>query len=297
MGASSSLPNSVVDVEGGAISARDIKVAREVAEEVMSEQDQLRLSNLITDLARDTDTALTRATRDRDRATPRDVSHVDSRRLRRELPAEISYRGTLSARQRKVRSAVKNQVMAAAPRSQHRAVETMLTGPDPAAWQRINIGLHDAAGDVHNLDDNDRIVVQRLDRAIQSYERCNDRAHTVYVSVRLPESVATVFDKRDLPVGLGVGSHIAFDQFTPAAHNIHELAGHDDQGHVVLELVTSRGMYMGRSGTGDDTSHILPRGMHLQLTGACVVPYHTPSGRGERLVVQAREISTAPTTA
>jgi hypothetical protein len=292
MGATSIRPNRehAIDVEGGTITARDLKAAREVAEETLTEQDQLRLANLITDLARDEDASKTRAARDRDRATPRDVSQVESPRLRRELPAEISYRAALSSRQRKVRSALKNRVMAAAPRSQHEAVQTLLASPDPTVWRRVNTGLHRGAGDVHALDDKDRAMVQRLDRAIQSYERINDRTHTVYVAVRLPEKTPSVFDKRDLPAGLCVGTRIAFDQFTRAAHNIHELPGHDDQQVVVLEIATSRGIYMGRSGTGDDTSHLLPRGMHLRLTNAAVVPYHTAGGFGERLVVQARDL-------
>lgn len=293
MGASSTRPNrerAVIDVEGGKIGERELKQAREIGQEALSDQDQLRLSNLIVDMARDEDRRKTRAARDRDRATPRDMSGVTSPRLRREPPAEISYRAALSARQRKARSALKNRVLAAAPRSQHQAVQTLLADPDPTVWRRVNAGLHGAAGDVHALEKKDREVAQRLDRAIQSYEELNDRTHTVYVGVRLPEKTPSVFDQRDLPAGLRVGSRIAFDQFTPATHNLHELPGHDDQQVVVLEITTSRGMYMGRSGTGNDTSHLLPRGMHLRLTSAAVVPYDTPDGFGERLLVQAQDL-------
>jgi hypothetical protein len=298
MGASSTRPNGergVIDVEGGKITERDLKAARQVAEEALSNVDQIRLSNLITDMARDKDQSSTRADRDRDRdrAAPRDMSRVESERLRREPLPEIAYRAPMSAWQRKVRSALKNRVMAAAPRSQHMAVETLLASPDPAAWERVNDGLHRAAGDAHGLADKDRAMVQRLDRAIGSYERLNDRDHTVYVGVRLPDNIPSVFDKRDLPAGLKVGSRIAFDQFTPATHNLHELPGHDDQRVVALEITTSRGMYMGRSGTGDDTSHLLPRGMHLRLTHAAVVPYATSDGLGERLVVQAQDVFAA----
>lgn len=60
----------VVDVEGGVISGRDVKAAREVVESAMAERDFLRLANRIIDEARDGDASLTRATRDRDRATP-----------------------------------------------------------------------------------------------------------------------------------------------------------------------------------------------------------------------------------
>ena len=146
MGAKTARPNReqavAVDVEGGVISARDVKAAREVAADAMTEREFQRLANQITDEPRDEDSTLTRAARDRDRATPRDVSHVDSDRLRGDLPAREEFREILSGRQRKIRSTVKNQVMAAAPASQHAAIRSMLTNEDPSEWRRINEGLH-----------------------------------------------------------------------------------------------------------------------------------------------------------
>jgi len=131
-----------LDVEGGVISSRDVKAAREVVESAMSDRDFIRLANRIIDEARDGDSSLTRAARDRDRATPRDVSHVDSKRLRAGLPPGAEFRKTLSARQRKLRSATKQRVIAAAPASQHRAMRTMVSQEDPAEWRRINGALH-----------------------------------------------------------------------------------------------------------------------------------------------------------
>ena len=146
MGAKTARPNRelpvAVDVEGGVISARDVKAAREVAADAMTERDFQRLAKQITDQARDEDSSLTRAARDRDRATPRDASQVDSARLRGDLPAEGEFRRALSGRQRKIRSAIKNQVMASAPASQHKAIRTMLTEEDAREWRRINGGLH-----------------------------------------------------------------------------------------------------------------------------------------------------------
>lgn len=294
MGAKTARPNRepplVVDVEGGTISARDVKAAREVVEDVMSERDFQRLANRIADQARDEDTSLTRAARDRDRATPRNVSHVDSGRLRRELPAGGEFRRALSGRQRKIRSTLKNQVMAAAPASQHQAIRTMLTDEDPGEWRRINRSLHNAAGDAQPLTDTDRAKVQRLDRAIQSYERLNDRTHKVYVAVELPDTHTDVRRLRDLPVSLRPGSAVAFDQFTLTRHNLHETPGHDSDRHVVFEIVTSRGMYLGRSDSVEDTTHLLPRGMRFEVVSADYATYETQSGGfGERIVIQLRE--------
>lgn len=292
MGAKTIRPNRepVVDVEGGRITERDIKAAREVSEDVMSERAFQRLSNRIDDALRDDDTSLTRATRDRDRATPRDVSHVQSPRLRAGLPPPGEFREALSGRQRKIRSAAKNQVMAAAPASQHRAVRAMLGEEHPDRWRRVNRELHRGAGDVHQLADEDRVTVQRLDRAIQSYERINDRAHRVYVAVELPDTHRDIRSVEDLPASFQPGSVVAFDQFTMCKHNIHETPGHDSRRHVVFEIVTSRGMYLGRSDSIEDTTHILPRGMILASVSADYATYETADGGYDaRVIVQLRE--------
>jgi len=57
LGAKTARPNreaTVMDVEGGVISSRDIKIAREVAESAMSDRDFLRLANRIIDEVRTT---------------------------------------------------------------------------------------------------------------------------------------------------------------------------------------------------------------------------------------------------
>ncbi|MEE3067471.1 MAG: hypothetical protein VYA67_26650 [Actinomycetota bacterium] len=294
MGAKTARPNReqpvVVDLEGGLASARDFKAAREVAVDAMTRKQFQRLANQITDQARDEDSSLTRAARDRDRATPRDLSHVDSDRLRGQLPAREEFRDALSGRQRKIRSAVKNQVMAAAPASQRRVIRTMLVDEDPAHWRHVNAALHHSAGDVQQLDAKDREKVQRLDRAIQSYERLNDRSHRVYVAVQLPDTHRDVAKPEDLPANLQPGATVAFDQFTLTQHSLHETPGHDSSRHLVFEVVTSRGMYLGRSDGVEDTTHLLPRGMQFDVVSAEHVAYATQSGGfNERLVLQLRE--------
>lgn len=293
MGAKTARPNreaTVMDVEGGVISSRDIKIAREVAESAMSDRDFLRLANRIIDEARDGDSSMTRATRDRDRATPRDVSNIQSNRLRRDLPSKDEFRHALSSRQRKIRSATKNKVLAAAPAAQQRAVRSMLTEEDPAEWRRINGALHHGAGDVQQLSDTDRAKVQRLDRVIQSYERENDRSHTVYVAVKLPDTVGDIAGERDLPDSLRPGSAVAFDQFTIARHSLHEAPGHDSSRYVMFEITTARGMYFGHSDSVEDTTHVLPRGLLCEVVSAGAAIYDNGSGGyGTRLVLQLRE--------
>lgn len=294
MGAKTARPNReplVVDVEGGVISSRDVKAAREVVESAMTEREFMRLANRIIDEARDEDASLTRATRDRDRATPRDVSHVESARLRTGLPSGGDFREALSGRQRKIRCATKNQVMATAPGAQHRAIRTMLGESDPGEWRRVNGALHHFAGDVQQLPERDRTQVQRLDRAIQSYERLNDRSHKIYVAVKLPDTHRDVSRLEDLPPELSPGAALTFDQFTICRHNLHETPGHDSARHVVFELVTNRGMYLGSSDSVEDTTHLLPRGLACEVVSAEGVTYATASGGfDERLVLQLKEI-------
>ncbi|OAT69301.1 hypothetical protein AWB85_21275 [Mycobacteroides immunogenum] len=294
MGAKTSRPNReppvVVDVEGGTMSSRDVKVARELSAEVMSDREFRRLADRIADEARDLDTNLTRAARDRDRATPRDRSYVASTRLQEALPERGEFRHALSGRQRKIRSATKNKVISAAPASQHQAVRTMLTDEDPREWSRINRALHNAAGDVQQLPARDRAVVQRLDRAIQSYERRNDRTHRVYVSVELPDTQRDIRGLRDIPMNLRPGTSGTFDQFTITRHNLHETPGHDSDRHLLFEIATNRGMYLGRSDSIEDTTHILPRGLRWEVRSAEYVTYQTPAGGyGERIVLQLKE--------
>lgn len=293
MGAKTARPNrepTVVDVEGGVISSRDIKAAKEVVESAMSEREVIRLANRISDEARDDDASLTRARRDRDRATPRDVSDVESGRLRGELPSPGEFRRPLSGRQRKIRSATKNRVIAAAPATQARAIGTMLIDDDPGQWRRINGALHHAAGDVQQLDDKDRAHVQRLDRVIQSYEQVNDRTHTVYIGVKLPDTHGDICSPRELPPNLSLGAAVTFDQFTLARHSLHEVPGNDSDRYLMFEMTTSRGMYFGRSDSVEDTTHLLPRGISGEVTAVESVTYDNGrSGYGTRLVLQLRE--------
>jgi hypothetical protein len=292
MGAKTARPQEPVrfDVEGGTITDRDVKAAREVAETAMTDAAFQRLASRIRDEARDEDASLTRATRDRDRATPRDVSHVESTRLRGELPARGEFRQPLSGRQRKIRSATKNKVMAAAPATQRQAIRSMLTDDDAGEWRRINGALHHAAGDVQELSDSDRAKVQRLDRVIQSYEQVNDRTHTVYVAVKLPDTHSDVGSPSELPPNLRPGAKVTFDQFTIARHSLHEAPGHDSGRYLMFELTTSRGMYFGHSDSVEDTTHVLPRGISCEVVSAEGTVYD--NGRGghqDRMVLQLRE--------
>ena len=59
---------------------------------------------------------------------------------------------------------------------------------------------------------------------------------------------------------------------------------------MMLEVVTSRGMYLGRSDSLEDTTHVLPRGMQFEVASVDYATYETAADSyGARIVVQPRE--------
>ena len=108
--------------------------------------------------------------------------------------------------------------------------------------------------------------------------------------MRLPDTHRDVAKPEDVPANLQARSTVAFDQFTLARHNLHETPGHDSSRHIVFEVVTGRGMYLGCSASVEDTTYLLPRGMQFEVVSAEHVAYATRAGGfNERVVLQLRE--------
>lgn len=298
------IDDHLVDLEAGRLDAAGLKEAGWVAETFYDDREHGRLNAELQDFARDSDTTLTRATRDRDRAFPRDVTAVDDRKRRR-LPLPGTFRATLSARQRRERSAAKNRVQRHAPRTSARALEQLVTEPDAATWKRMNSLLSRATGNVQYLEPRDRKLVQRVDRLIQAYERDSDRGHVVYVVARLPFS-GPVDSPDKVPVTLLPGARLSFDQFTMGYHTLEEATRHAhasaqaDHEHtpIVLEVETARGMYLGRSDSVPDTAHLLPRGLALQVQAVDPGAPHPATidgdGFAESLLVQCTDSPRSP---
>jgi hypothetical protein len=248
--------------------------------------------------ARDLDEAvermpgLTRQQRDRERAMPRDVtSPPPDPRMRRWLPDAATLRKPLSSRQRKARSIAKRAAQDRWPDTQYQAVRQLVTEPGYRA--RLNDALSRAAGDAQQLPDADKTEVQRVDRAIQTYERLNNRGHRVYVNLELPEAVQGAHPLGVAATYFPVGTVMCFDRFTGAAHTMHEIEPVAGAATTpVLEIETRRGLYLGRSDSLDDTTHLLPRGMRLQVVGMHQAGYERPDGTvGRRPVIQVRDVT------
>lgn len=241
-----------------------------------------------------------RAAKDKDRSRPRATSAPlgHPRKARKLLDADQERR-PLSSRQRKDRSATKNRVEDRLPATARRATAAAISDKD--TWDRMNGALSNAAGDVQDdrISEEQRRDIQRVDRAIQAYERANDRSHVVYTQVQMPsyinESNAMGYIRGNVPEG----AVVEFDRYSMGVQSMHEF----DQGMaddrqrnrtVVLEVATRRGMYLGGSDSRDDTSHLLPRAMRLQVVGHHEATYTRPDGTtGTRWVVQMQDVDAA----
>lgn len=236
------------------------------------------------------------AGRSRPRATTAPLGHP---RKARQLLGEDQERRPLSSRQRKDRSATKNRVEDRLPRTSRRAVREAVSSVQE--WGAVNDALSRAVGDVQAdaVSEDQRRQVQRIDRAIQAYERANDRSHVVYTQVRMPayinESNVMGYLRNNVPEG----STVDFDRFSMGVHCLHELdpsvTGRGERERtVVFEVATRRGAYLGASDSLDDTRHLLPRSMRLRVVGHQLATYVRPDGStGKRYVVQVQDLDPA----
>lgn len=132
---------------------------------------------------------------------------------------------------------------------------------------------------------------------IQAYERANDRSHVLYANAEMPlyvnASNVAGYSRNHFPNG----QEIAFDRYTLGTHAMHEIERTDPQNQrtIVLEISTRRGMYLGQSGHGSNTSHLMPRGLRLWVIGTGQVDYRRPDGTlGRRTIVQVTDTPPGP---
>lgn len=236
--------------------------------------------------------ALNRLQKDRERLIPRETNaELGHPRKRRRLPAKGEVRRPLSARQRNQRSKIRLTTQHAVPLTQLRAQRDLVTRPD--RWTEINDALSENLGDVQALADDDQDQVRRIDRAIQAYERRNDRGHVVYANVQLPSYINRQNVDGFLRNNFDPGDRITFDRYTVGTHQLHETARHRPnlRGNVVvLEMETRRGAYLGHSDKLDNTAHLLPRGTEYEVVGIQQATYRAPDGRTDTCwVIQVRD--------
>lgn len=278
---------AVLDADRGSGNA-GTKLAGVLGRDEAQERQETREGARDLDARVEAHPGLNRQQRDRERATPRDVTgDVPDPRMERTLPIPDQVRMPMSARQRSARAVTKRAVQDRLPSTQYTAMNRMVT--DDAQWRSVNDAVSDAAGDVQQLEDFQIAQIQRVDRSIMAYERANDRGHVVYCNVQMPSAVNASNLSGFLRNTFRPGSAIAFDRFTMGAHTMHEIEREDPdaQRTAVFEIQTLRGAYLGRSTSLDDTAHLLPRGPQYQIVGTHTATYQRPDGStGRREVIQ-----------
>ncbi len=278
---------AVLDADRGSGNA-GTKLASVLGRDEAQERQETREGARDLDARVEAHPGLNRQQRDRERATPRDVTgDVPDPRMERTLPIPDQVRMPMSARQRSARAVTKRAVQDRLPSTQYTAMNRMVT--DDAQWRSVNDAVSDAAGDVQQLEDFQIAQIQRVDRSIMAYERANDRGHVVYCNVQMPSAVNASNLSGFLRNTFRPGSAIAFDRFTMGAHTMHEIERDDPdaQRTAVFEIQTLRGAYLGRSTSLDDTAHLLPRGPQYQIVGTHTATYQRPDGStGRREVIQ-----------
>ena len=286
-------PDYVVDPDRGTSSSTS-KIARLIDTDVHADRSEARTGLRELDTMTEGMTSLSRLRKDRERLFPRGTpAELGDPRMQRRLPAGEDERNPLSARQRNARSKSRRGTQRTVPLVQLRAQRALVTQPD--VWRQVNDQLSEQTSDLQALDEKDQEMVRRVDRSIQAYERRNDRGHVLYSNVRMPWYI----NGQNLPGFLrrnfSPGSRVAFDRYTHATHQLHETAGqvHDPDGRVaVFEIETRRGAYLGQSDKVDNTQHLLPRGMELQVAGVNEASYRRTDGStGTRMVVQLRDVT------
>lgn len=230
---------------------------------------------------------MSRQQRDRERATPQDrTAELGHPALKRQLPEPGTVRRSLSSRQRKARSVTKRGTQDRMPKTQLETTRQMITNEE--TWRETNDLLSDNIGDVQQLEEQDRIRIQRFDRAIQAYEQNNNRGHVVYANVEMPSMINSSSLEGFVRNNFGAGDVLEFDRYTGAAHTMDQVENSDAPHRTaVFEIQTRRGMYLGRSDSVDDTAHVLPRGVRFRIAGTHLARYQRPDGSyGRRQVIQ-----------
>lgn len=291
-------PDEIMDIDRGSSSNPGTKVPAWIKPEVSWDREEQRFSHREMDSMIENTPGYTRAAKDRDRATPRETSApLGHPKKARALPSEGDVRVPLSSRQRKDRSKAKFRAQDRMSGTEHASVKALVKD-DPAGWARLNDALSDAAGDMQDdrISTKDRLLGQRVDRAIQRYEQENDRGHVVYSAALMPDYINAGNIEGYAKNNFEEGQVLTFDRYTTGAHSMHELdrvvPERDQQRVLVFEIATRRGLYLGRSDSLDDTRHLLPRGMDLEVLGSHTATYSRPDGtQGTHTVVQLGDVT------
>lgn len=223
------------------------------------------------------------------RTFPKDYNPAMNPRKYRGLPEPDAIRTPLSGRQQDERTKTRRSTQETLTASQYRTIAHLTSDPDESQWRALNDELSEVTGDRTQLSERHRKVAGEMDWAIQKYERGNERNHVVYTRVDLPGFVNETNVAGYVRNQHAAGDIVDFDRYTLGAHTMHEVEG-DAGRSVVYEILTRRGAYIGQSRDVDNTAHLLPRGLRLEVVGTHRARFRRRDGTlGEHVVVSVTD--------
>lgn len=219
------------------------------------------------------------------RTYPKDYTAPMNPRKYRGLPEPDAIRTKLSGRQQDERTKTGLEAQSQFTSNQYRVITNAVSDPDDGQWRALNDELSSVTGDRTQLNEHHRRMAGEMDWAIQKYERLNERNHVVYTRVELPGFVNETNIAGYVRNQHAAGDIVDFDRYTLGAHTVHEVEG-DARRSVVYEILTRRGAYLGQSRDIDNTAHLLPRGLRMEVVGTHRARFRRRDGTlGEHIVV------------
>lgn len=226
------------------------------------------------------------------REVPRMRTDSANPRKGRSLPNANETRGMLSSRMKKENAKTKGAWQSSLPGTRRQAISRVAS--DPQRLEDTNRVLRATHGTVSEAPPAIEKAIRRQDRAIQDYERINEREHVVYAVMKPPKDHgnsrnaverrlnAMAEDKNSAP--------LAFDGYIPSSHSLGNLnPGPND---IVMEIRTRSGAYLGSSDTLPDADHIVGRGRSMRVSDVQDVEYIKPDGStGRHRLVQLDDVT------
>lgn len=226
---------------------------------------------------------------DAERAVPRTRKDNANPRMNRALPSPDAKRPMTSSRRKKDYSAHKQSWKKNMAGTRARAVRQVLENQQEL--ERVNDALRRVVGNRNALPKWSHELVSRTDRAIQDYERTNEREHIVYATLLSPAASDTSRTRlrQNLERMARQEKAMTFDGYIPATHSMGNISDGQD---IVMEIQTRSGAYLGTSDSTPDANHVIGRGRRLQPVNVFEAEYDKPDGTtGKRWVVQMRDVS------
>lgn len=228
------------------------------------------------------DETMTMREADARREQPRLRTDSANPRMTVTLPPADEVRPRVTSRRQKSLNKTKTEQLQKLPRNQRmelgRATRSIVSSPDDMeALNQVVRGVHGTRSEID--DPRVRQRIDRLDRAIQSYERGNPREHRVYSTMRAPKPHGASLNAmmRSLRGSSENGRTLTFDGYIPSSHD--PAAVEADQHSVVLEIKTRSGQYLGGSDSRPEADHLVGRGRVMRVVSVQEnVPYEKPDG-------------------